>query len=116
MKILNFTQGRTNMTSLQGYLETDYNTLVEVFGEPTYVDSSADEKVNTEWELQFEIEDEHDVKTVYATIYDWKDYDGGFRSRSGTPYRWHIGGFNWEAVEAVQQCVKFPEIAEINPA
>ena len=113
MKIINVTEGSANMTSLQGYLEIDYATLVECFGEPTYTSDNTDDKVSTEWTLQFEIEDEYDideVKTVYATIYDWKDYDGGLRSRSGTPYRWHIGGFNWEAVEAVQQSAKFPEL------
>ena len=112
MKIVKVDQGRVNMSSLQGYVEADYNTLVEVFGEPHYSDPSADEKVNTEWELRFEVEDFGETETVYATIYDWKDYDGGMRSRSGEQYRWHIGGFNWRAQEAVQQCIKFPELVK----
>lgn len=106
MKILNVTEGRANMSSLQGYVEADYNTLVEVFGEPHYSEPSADEKVNTEWELRFDVEEFGETETVYATIYDWKDYDGGFRSRGGLPYQWHIGGFSRRAQEAVQLAIK----------
>ena len=109
MKIINVTEGSANMTSLQGYLEIDYTTLVECFGEPTYTSDNTDDKVSTEWTLQFEIEDEYDideVKTVYATIYDWKDYDGGMTSRSGAKYNWHIGGDKNDAVDAVTQAIK----------
>lgn len=105
MKILNVDQGRMNMSSLQGYVETDYDTLIEVFGEPHYTEASGDEKVNTEWELCFEVEDFGEVETVYATIYDWKNYDGGYFSRSGAKYRWHIGGFNYQATQAVQAAI-----------
>jgi len=101
MKILNVEQGRINMSSLQGYVAANYNTLVEIFGEPHYNTPSGDEKVNTEWELCFEVEDFGEVQTVHATIYDWKDYDGGQRSRNSKSYDWHIGGFNQQAVEAV---------------
>ena len=78
------------MTSLQGYLKTDYQTLLKAFGKPTYDTPSGDEKVNTEWRLP----------TPYgeATIYDWKDYDKGTRSRSGESYQWHIGGNNINVV------------------
>lgn len=105
MKILNVSQGRINMSSLQGYVTADYQTLVEAFGEPHYTDPSGDEKVNTEWELCFEVEDNGERNVVYATIYDWKDYDGGARSRSGQAYEWHIGGFNIDAKFAVQQAL-----------
>jgi len=87
-----------NFTSLQGHVPATYQRLVEVFGEPTYLDPSDDGKVNTEWEL-----------TGYnlfgdpmpVTIYDWKEYDGGQRSRSGLKYEWHIGGTDRTAVNYV---------------
>ena len=105
MKILNIDQGRQNMSSLQGYIDADFDTLVEVFGAPHYDTPSGDEKVSTEWELCFEVEEFGEVETVFATIYDWKDYDGGMRSRSGEGYNWHIGGFKSQAVEAVRAAV-----------
>jgi hypothetical protein len=106
--ILDIDQGRAKMSCLQGYVEADYNTLVEVFGEPHYNTPSADEKVNTEWELRFEVQEEgeEDTDIVYATIYDWRDYDGGMTSRSGAKYNWHIGGDNNDAVDAVKQAIK----------
>ena len=31
--------------------------------------------------------------TVYPiTIYNWKDYDGGYSAMSSESYKWHIGG------------------------
>ena len=80
-----------NMTSLQGHLTATYQDLVEVFGEPTYSDASADGKVNTEWNMMLK---DNDGSEFIATIYDWKDYDGGRRSRDGNDYDWHIGGHN----------------------
>ena len=74
-----------NMTSLQGYVTAYYHELVAVFGEP---DSGGD-KTTAEWCLEFE-------DGTVATIYDWKEYE--------TPmgrYRWHIGGRDQRAVDAV---------------
>jgi hypothetical protein len=106
MKILNVEQGRQNMSSLQGTVNVDFDTLVEIFGAPHYETPSGDEKVNTEWELRFEVEEFGDVETLYATIYDWKDYDGGQRSRNSVSYDWHIGGFNPRAVHAVRSAIE----------
>src|SRR6056300_530935 len=88
-------------TSLVGYVEATYEELVYAFGEPTYDDPSADDKVSTEWNLKFYDEDWD--REVIATIYDWKDYDGGKTSRSGKPYRWHVGGKIPAALWAVQE-------------
>lgn len=106
-KIVDVDQGRQNMSSLQGYIEADFETLVKVFGEPHFTDPSGDEKVNTEWELRFEVQEdgEDDTDYVYATIYDWKDYDGGKLSRSGVKYNWHIGGHSLDAVDVVKQAI-----------
>jgi len=105
--IVKVTQGRQNMSSLQGYVEADFETLVRTFGEPHFTDPSGDEKVNTEWELRFEVQKdgEDDTDYVYATIYDWKDYDGGKHSRSGVKYNWHIGGHSNDAVDVVKQAI-----------
>ena len=77
-------------TSLQGYIEASYADLVKVFGHPQCTETSGDGKVDIEWELQI-IDNEWD--TVYPiTIYNWKDYDGGYSAMSSESYKWHIGG------------------------
>ena len=43
------------MTSLKGYVNTTYDKLVEVFGEPTFTDASPYEKVNAQWKLEFKV-------------------------------------------------------------
>jgi hypothetical protein len=66
-------------TSLQGYVESTYNELVEIFGTPTYGPDSQEDKVSCEWIL--------DIDGTVCTIYDYKT--------KGTPYgkyNWHIGG------------------------
>jgi hypothetical protein len=92
--------GSSNMTSLQGYYVATYDELVSVFGEPTYNTTSGDDKVDVEWDLEFW--DACTDSTVVATIYNWKDYDGGVRARSGVKYEWHIGGTGRNAVWAVE--------------
>lgn len=92
--------GASNMTSLQGYYAATYDQLVSIFGEPTYNTTSGDGKVDVEWDL--EIWDASTDSTVVATIYNWKDYDGGVRARSGARYEWHIGGNGRNAVWAVE--------------
>jgi hypothetical protein len=88
------------MTSLQGYVAATYDELVDVFGEPDYKSPGPDteywseDKVETEWEWV-------DEDYGKITIYDWKQFDGGRTSRSGMPYRWHIGGRSREAVDFV---------------
>ena len=44
------TEASVSGTSLQGYIKTNYNDLVEVFGEPRYT-SSGDDKVTAEWDF-----------------------------------------------------------------
>lgn len=85
--------GAANMTSLRGYVRSDYTTLVDIFGEP----QRGGDKTTVEWVIEFE-DEEGDF--VVATIYDWKEYD--------TPmgeYDWHIGGHNYRAVDFVQQVI-----------
>ena len=94
---------KTVGTSLQGKVTTTYDKLVEVFGEPTMTDASPYEKVNAQWTLEFKIpftDDTgiEDFDTVVATIYNWKD---GYIPTE--KYEWHIGGFDYQAVECVDK-------------
>lgn len=77
-------------TSLQGYITASYADLVKVFGHPQCTESSSDGKVDIEWEMNILDQDFNIVRPF--TIYNWKDYDGGFEARSNPIYRWHIGG------------------------
>ena len=82
-----------NGTCLQGYIETTYEELVNVFGEPTELEG---DKVTVEWTILFS-------DGTVASIYDWKQLE--------TPmeyYPWHIGGYTQRAVELVNDCVPVP--------
>ena len=90
-----------NMSSLQGTINTTYDKLVEVFGEPTMTDASPYEKVNAQWAIEFKVpftDDTgiEDFETTTATVYNWKD---GYIPTE--KYNWHIGGFSNDAVEYV---------------
>jgi len=71
-----------------------YDDLVRNFGVPSINQPSYDDKVQVEWVFEFE-------NNIY-TIYDWKTYPH-FSTAPG--YRWHIGGFNYEAVAAVSEYI-----------
>jgi hypothetical protein len=77
-------------TSLQGYIKASYADLVKVFGHPQCTETSGDGKVDIEWELKVEDSDHNAIRPF--TIYNWKDYDGGYEAMSNTEYQWHIGG------------------------
>lgn len=73
-------------TCLQGYVDTTYDRLVKVLGQPNIGES---DKVLVEWCLVFE-------DNTIATIYCWK--------RNTIPtgqYSWHIGGHGKKAVRRV---------------
>jgi len=91
---------KTSGSSLVGTIEATYEELCKAFGEPTYKEPSGDGKVSTEWKLEFELQG---GKYVVATIYDWKMYDEGKACRSGEKFEWHVGGFNYEALELVEE-------------
>ena len=94
-------------TCSAGTVTTSYKKLVEAFGKPTYVDTVDDEKVNIEWEVEFSVADfENPDEKVIATVYNWKDYDGGAEAMSSDSYEWHIGGHGYEAVECVRKALE----------
>lgn len=79
-----------NGGSLKGYVHTDFQTLCETFGTPTYGPFDPDgDKVKCEWKIVTE-------DGLFVTIYDWK--------MDTTPmgkYDWHIGGHDFKNVEWV---------------
>ena len=81
-------------TSYMGSYTTDYNTLCEVFGEPTHLDTSSDGKIKAEWVLKF-----NDGNV--ATIYDYKEKELPLYE-----YDWHIGGRNKKIVEYVSDYIE----------
>ena len=94
-----------NGTCLQGYVTATYDELVEIFGEPAHCVTNVynlaidDEyKIATEW---YVIGEDWNGQATPCTIYDWKEYDAGERSRNGQPYQWHIGGKGQIAVENI---------------
>ena len=93
-------------TCSAGTVTTSYEKLVEAFGKPTYVETTDDEKVDIEWDIEFAIADfANPDETVIATIYNWKDYDGGAKAMSNDSYEWHIGGHGSEAVDVVRKAL-----------
>ena len=88
-----------NGTSLKGYVNTDYSTLVEVFG-PPHSDGDG-YKVDAEWCLQFS-------NGVVATIYNYKDgqnYCGEDGLLVEDITEWHIGGKSAMAERTVEQYI-----------
>jgi len=75
--------GEMTGTSLKGYIETTYEQLESVLGEPVYGPNDTDaDKITCEWVITFQ-------DGTVATVYDWKVGE--------TPmdlYSWHIGGNN----------------------
>ena len=74
---------------LKGYVETTYDKLVEVFGEPV----EGVDKTTAEWYIKF-------LDGTMANIYDYKtDY---------TPkhlFPWHVGGKDQEVVNTIASLV-----------
>jgi hypothetical protein len=73
-----------------GYVETTYNDLVRVFGEPL----EGFDKTNAEWYIKF-------PDGVMANVYDYKmDYI------PQTVFPWHVGSGSVEAVHRIASLVK----------
>jgi len=88
-------------TSLQGYIKASYADIVKVFGHPSSTETSGDQKVDLEWQLQI---DDKDFNTIRPfTIYNWKDYDGGYAAMASPDYIWHIGGTSGIVTAFVQE-------------
>lgn len=56
------------------------NQLIEVLGEPSFIENTGEDKVNMEWLLK--------VDDTYFTVYDWKEYEP---LDMDCHYSWHVG-------------------------
>ena len=98
MKIVNFeTDVDMNMSSYRGVIKTTYDKLVEKFGKPTYTDADPYEKVNCEWTVGADTDEDDYVK---FSIYNWKT---GYVPTE--EYEWHIGGYGFDAVDAAYEII-----------
>lgn len=98
MKIVNFeTDVDMNMSSYKGVIKTTYDKLVEKFGKPTYTEADPYEKVNCEWTVGADTDEDDYVK---FSIYNWKT---GYVPTE--EYEWHIGGYSFDAVEAAYEII-----------
>lgn len=90
-----------NGTSISGYISENYETICQIFGEPTESDGY---NVDAEWMIQFS-----DGKV--ATIYNWKDgknYCGSNGLNVEDIREWHIGGHCKEVVSRIQNILSNP--------
>lgn len=93
----------TNGTALRGYIETSYQELESILGEPTFTDYEPEEKVACEWSIEL------DNGTV-CTIYSWK-------TEGRVPYgeyRWHVGARKVEAFDHLLEALEDAGI-EVKP-
>lgn len=90
--------GPAEGTHLVGHLhEVDYETLLRVFGQPTYFDLDG-YKTTAEWVLNIvHPEGGHDIR---ATIYDWKTGQCPWLTSE-----WNIGGDSAEPVTLVRRII-----------
>ena len=101
-------------TSLKGYVTTCYDTLVSLFGKPTYLDADPYAKVNCEWVLDvkyFEEEgmEDYDYERETVTIYNWKDGHVPLNE-----CQWHVGGKSYIADELANLIVSGKINADYN--
>jgi len=94
-----------NGTSLKGTISTTFDKLCEVFGDPTYTEADPREKVACEWKVSAHIlddfaDDEEDSTYENFTVYCWKE--GRIPTET---YDWHIGGYNYNAVDIAQRII-----------
>ena len=82
------TQKDIMFTGLQGYITTDYKTLVKKLGKPHI---TGGDKTTVEWQLKFD-------NGVIATIYDWK-----YGKTPKHICQWNIGGEDYKAVTMVRE-------------
>ena len=78
-------------THLVGIIETTYESIVSVFGEPSTFEGG---KSDVEWQIIFD-------SKVVAVIYNWKNgknYCGNKGIRAIDVTQWHVGGISSEAV------------------
>lgn len=83
-------------TCLQGYITATRSQIESVFGSPTWDVQGVEDKVTTEWVIDFD--------GVIGTIYDWKRYEMG-KPEAEEEIIWHIGGNNPEPVTLIKEAI-----------
>ena len=78
-------------TSLVGYLNASYDSIVKKLGKPML---SKDSKVRCSWFVELM----HENKSIVATIYDYKAIYSNVKDH----YDWHIGGRNDKALKLIK--------------
>jgi len=101
MKRIDACDERINNTFLQGYIETTYQRLVEVFGEP-FTDYDSFDISDAEWAMEF---DDGQIATIY-NYKDGKNYLGGRGLKVENITDWHIGGRTKDVAKKVFNMVK----------
>lgn len=83
-------------TSLQGRVNTDYDTLMRLLGKPEQGDLY---KTQVEWAVR--LCDEKTGESTVVTVYDWKQGDCYLGEGNGIPPEavttWNVGGYSSEA-------------------
>jgi hypothetical protein len=88
-------------TSLQGYIDCDYETLIEVFGSQMH-SGFDDYKSDAEWHIRF-------ADNTVATIYNWKNgfnYLGSAGKHVTQITEWNVGGNDGHAVNRIESAIK----------
>jgi hypothetical protein len=93
---INHEASDSNGTHLQGDVTATKRDLKGLLGKPLFESFYADDKVLTEWIIEFK-------DGMVATLYDWK-LDEPLQMDDN--YAWHIGGHKKEVVERVRQLIK----------
>ena len=102
----------SRVTELTGI---DYNSLIDILGEPTYDTPSADEKVQKEWVVKYVPKDLADTPDSYIfRIYDYKT--GSAWTTMTSLKEWSVGGIkgsNHVARELAELVTKLNHIKEL---
>ena len=86
---------------LQGYVESTYDELVEIFGDATIGEDMTDAKRVLQFKMPLD-EDGYseDVEYVTATIHKEDEWDDD--NIPDGIYRWHVSGFDEDAIHCVR--------------
>ena len=97
-----------NGTSLIDYIAASYHELVEAFGEPTMETDGY--KVDAEWHVSFQINDEH---AGFVTIYNYKN-GKNYLGKNGLNVEditeWHVGGKSRDSLVVLEEYFEQEEI------
>jgi len=94
------------LTSSQGTVNTTYDKIVSIMGEPDYLCLQRDEKINCGWSAKVTYQDPlsddpADTKTARVSLYNWCTETIPYEL-----YPWHIGGDDLIAEEIVNAIIR----------